>query len=148
LSTHYNPGHMNQPKTPLWNRKWFPYATLGVAALLVGIGIGGSGKAKAEPSAPAPAVTVTATPTPAPTVTKTVEVAPASCLKALDLSEQGFSYAAEAMGYMGDALQAAGAFDVASLTKANEEIKVVTPKLKALTSPMKSASAECRAAAK
>lgn len=151
MSTHFNPDQFSRPKrnTTDWVKtKWFPFVATGVGALALGVLIGASGQPEPAAAPLPPALTVTASPTPAPTVTKTVEVAPASCLKALDLSEQGFSYAAEAMGYMGDALTAAGDFNVAGLTKANEDIAVVSPKLKALTSPMKSASAECRAAAK
>lgn len=148
MSTHYNPGHLSETKPPLWKRKWVPFAAIGAVGLLVGFGIGEAGKAAPSQKAPAPAVTVTATPSPAPTVTKTVEVTPASCLKALDLSEQGFTYAAEAMGYMSDALTAASEFNVAGLQKANADLDRVSPKMKELTTPMKSASAECRAGAK
>jgi hypothetical protein len=141
-----------QPKEPLWKRKWVPFAAVGFGMLLVGVGIGSSGKGKPADAAPAPAVTVTASPSPAPTVTKevtkTVEVTPASCLEALDLSEQGFTLAAEAMGYMSDGMTAAGNLDITGLTKANANLEKVNPKLSLLTQPMKKAAADCKAGAK
>jgi hypothetical protein len=130
--------------------RWVRLCLFGGAAaiLLIGIGIGSGGKDEPPAAAPAPAVTVTATPAPAPTVTKVVEKTPAACVKYIELSEQGFSYAGEAMGYMSDALQAAGSFNVAALTAASDKIATVTPKMNALSTPTNAAKAECRAAAK
>ena len=136
------------PETPLWKRKKVRYAAVGFGILLMGIGIGSSGKGQPAEATPAPAATVTASPSPAPTVTKSVEVTPKSCLEAIDLSEQGFSLSAEAMGYMGDALKAAGNIDVAGLQKANVDLETINPKLTALTAPMKKAVAECREGAR
>lgn len=134
--------------------KWVRIGLVGGAAavLLLGIAIGSGGKGKdAEPQA-VPTVTatatVTATPAPAPTITKTVEVTPAACTKYVDLSEKGFSYAAEAMGYMSDGMKAAANFDVAGITAANTSLKTVTPKMNALAPDMNAAKAECRAGAK
>lgn len=153
MSTHWNenarpprePGASRAKRStePLWKRKWVPFAAVGLGMLLVGIGIGGSGKAEAVP---APAATVTASPSPAPTVTKSVEVpvTPKSCLEALNLSEQGFTLAAEAMGYMSDGMTAAGNLDIAALQKANADLEKVNPKISLLTQPMKQAAFECR----
>ena len=156
MSTHWNqnsrpprePGARRAQRgdTPLWKRKWVPFAALGVGMLLVGVGIGGSGKGKPADAAPAPTTTVTASASPAPTVTKTAEVpvTPKSCLEALDLSERGFTLSAEAMGIMSDALTAAGRFDVAALQKANVDLEALNPKLSLLTAPMKQAAFDCR----
>ena len=154
MSTHWNQnarppreprtGRGRHGGTPLWQRKWVPFAALGVGMLLVGVGIGSSGKDKPAEAAPAPAVTVTASASPAPTVTKTAEVTPKSCLEALDLSERGFTLSAEAMGIMSDALTAAGRFDVAALQKANADLEALNPKLSVLTAPMKQAAFDCR----
>lgn len=145
MSTYNNPKHA---ASPVWKRPWFAPVAIAAAGLLIGFGIGENAHPRPTTPAPAPTVTVTATPTPAPAVTKTVEVTPEACLTALDLSEQGFTYSAEAMGYMSDALTAAGEFDVAALQKANADLDTLNPKLKALTGPMKTAATECRAAAK
>lgn len=130
-------------KQQLIQKPWFIPAVVGSLALFVGIGIGSAGE-------PEPVTVTKEVPGPERVVTKTVEkeVTPQACLTALDLSEEGFSYSAEAMGYMGDALTAAGNFDVAALTKANTDIETVSPKLKQLTAPMKVAVSECRASAK
>jgi hypothetical protein len=128
--------------------KWVLPAAIGAVALLFGMGIGASGRPDpVQVAVPGPTVTSTVTATP-PTITKVQEVTPAACLKYIDLSEQGFSYAGEAMGYMSDALKAASAFDVASLTAASEKIKSVTPKMNALSTPSNAAKAECKASAK
>lgn len=81
-------------------------------------------------------------------VEKIVEkkVTPVACLTALDLSEQAFGYAAESMGYMSKALTAAGDMDVAAITQASADLKVVTPKMEALSPRVNAAKAECRAA--
>ncbi len=129
------------PKTNWTKKPWFPFLVTGVLAMVIGTAIGASGQ---------PKPVITEVPGPERVVTKTVEkeVTPAACLKALDLSEQGFSYAAEAMGYMSDALTAAGNLNVPAMQKANADLAVVSPKMKQLTTPMKTASTECRAAAK
>jgi hypothetical protein len=63
----------------------------------------------------------------------------------MDLSEKAFGLTAEAMGYMSDALTAAGHVDVVALRQANSDLDEVNPKMHALTTPMKSAVSECRA---
>lgn len=133
---------------PIYRKPWFIPAACGLVGLLIGVGVGGSGDKKPEAApSPVPTVTQTVTATP-PTITKTVEVTPASCLKYVDLSEQAFSYAAEAMGYMSDGLKAAGSFDVAAITAASEKLKTVTPKMNALSPQSNAAKAECKASAK
>jgi hypothetical protein len=148
MSTYYGPSPLppeakpSKPKGAWWKK---PIVWLPVAALLLGGAIGASGQ-------PDPVEVVKEVPGPERVVTKTVdkpvEVTPEACLKALDLSEQGFSYSAEAMGYMSDALTAASKFDVAAMQKANADLEGVSPKMKELTTPMRSAATECRAAAK
>lgn len=129
----------------IFKAPWFAPVAIGVLALLTGVGIGASGT-------PAPVEVVKEVPGPERTVTKTVTkevpVTPEACLTALDLSEEGFTYSAEAMGYMSDALTAAGNVDVAAMQQANADLTALNPKITALTAPMKTAAAECRAAAK
>jgi hypothetical protein len=49
---------------------------------------------------------------------------------------------------MSDAATAAGNFDVATIEASTAKLKVLNPKISALSGPMQSAVAECRAAAK
>jgi hypothetical protein len=127
-------------KQQLLEKKWFIPAVCGALALIVGIGIGSGGQKTEYVDVPGAERVVT----------KEVEkeVTPQACLTALDLSEEGFGYSAEAMGYMSDALTAAGNIDVAGLQEANADLEKVSPKMKALTTPMKENAAKCRAAAK
>jgi hypothetical protein len=134
------------PKAP--KKKWFrrPAVLLtvfGLGCALVGGGIGASGK-------PEPVTVTKEVPGPERVVTKTetkeVEVTPQSCLTALDLAEQGFDYASEAMGYMSAAMTAAGNIDLAGVQQASADLKTVTPKMEALAPKANAAKAECRAA--
>jgi hypothetical protein len=74
------------------------------------------------------------TPTVTATATETKQVAPQSCLEALDAADQGFTIA-------GQAFQAASAVDTSSLKKATDQLSTVAPKYNA-------SKAECRSAAK
>jgi hypothetical protein len=131
------------PKKQAWWKK--PAVLLPIGALLLGTAIGTSNR-------PAPVEVVKEVPGPERVVTKTEKVdvptTPASCLTALDLSEQAFTYAAESMGYMNEALQAAGKFNTAGIEAAGEKLKVLNPKLTALSPQVNAAKAECRASAK
>lgn len=133
----------NQPSTKPkpWKRPWFIPAAVGATALLLGIGIGSSGKPKTVE-------VVKEVPGPERVVTKTVEVTPKACLTYVDLSEQGFSYAAEAMGYMSDGMHAAAAYNVPGIQAANTKLQSLTPKMNDLSPRSNAAKAECRAAAK
>lgn len=145
MSTFHNPQHMNAPKKPSPFKKpvvWLPIVTA-VVAFGLGTGAGGSSTEAATPE-PAPTVTVTSPPK-IETKTVTVEKTPAACLEALDLSQKGFGYSAEAMGYMSDAMTAAASFDVATIEASSAKLKVLNPKIGALTSPMQTAVAACRA---
>jgi hypothetical protein len=75
-----------------------------------------------------------------------VEVTPASCLEALDLSEQAFDYASEAMGYMSEAMTAASTFDVAGVEQSSANLKELNPKISALAPLVNAAKSECRGA--
>ena len=161
MSTHYNPnppenipsGRRSEakPTTSAWQKfrqtKFFPFICVGVACALFGGVVGASGQ-------PDPVEVVKEVPGPERVVTNTVEkkvevpVTPPSCIKYIGLSEQGFSYAAEAMGYMSDALTAAGSLNTAALSAASDKIAVVSPKMKALAPETNAAKAECRASAK
>lgn len=68
---------------------------------------------KTAPAKPAPTVTVTTTAAPVVTV-------PQACLDALDNADTGF-------GYAGEAMTAAGDFDVAGLNTANAKLRELAP---------------------
>lgn len=136
--------HMAQhqpPKPKAWWKK--PIFILPAACLLLGLGLGASNR---------PAPERIEVPGPERVVTKTenveVPVTPEVCLTALDLAEQGFTYAAESMGYMSAALTAASDLDIDAINKASADLKVVTPKMEALAPKANAAKSECRATAK
>jgi hypothetical protein len=133
------PPKLERPKPWYRQKLVFP-----VALLIGGMILGAAGAASAKPK---PVEVIKNVPGPERVVTKEVPRTPAACLEALDLSEQGFGLAAEAMGYMSDAMIAASTFDVAAIQKANADLDAVNPKLKELTMPMKAEAAECRAGA-
>jgi hypothetical protein len=87
-------------------------ATAGLLLFGMGTAAGASGGVKDDVPTPTPTVTETVKSAP---VEKRIEVvtSPPECIEALDLSQQGFTYAAEAMGYLNDAVQAAGRLNVA-----------------------------------
>jgi hypothetical protein len=124
------------PPAPEKPKPWWKKAVviLPVAAFVLGSGLGVMNK-------PDP-VTV---PGPERIVEKRVEVTPQSCLTALDLSGEGFGYAGQIIGYLNDAVQAAGRLNAAGLREANANMEVVSPKFSALVPKAKAAEAECRA---
>lgn len=81
------------------------------------------------------------------TKTETVEkeVTPNACLTALDMSEQAIGYASDALGYSQDAVLAASKLDADGINAQKDKMDALMPKLKALTEPLQSAKAECRA---
>ena len=124
-----------ETKRPIWKR---PLTLVGVGALAIGILIGGSGR-------PAPEVVTVEKPVDK-IVEKRVEVTPAVCLSALDLSETAFGYASDAFGFASAALTAAGNMDIAGIEKAGADIKALNPKIEAIAPRVNAAKAECRAA--
>jgi hypothetical protein len=137
--------HGNWGTPPQKPKAWWkkPVVILPVAAFILGSGLGAMNK---------PEPVRVEVPGPERIVEKEkrveVPVTPAACLTALDLADEAFGYAAEAMGFMSDAMTAAGNLDLAAITKANEGLDRTTPKMKALKDPMQAAKAECRASAK
>lgn len=81
-------------------------------------------------------------------VTKTVTVekpvTPQACLDFITLADGGFAYASKAMDISKAAIQAAAMQDVAGLTAAVEDMKVLNPKIDALAAPIKAARTGCR----
>ena len=122
-------------------RRWFtkPVVILPVAALVLGLGLGTANR-PAPVQVPGPERIVTHT------EKVNVPTTPAECLKALDLYDQVVTLSGEAMGYMNDALQAAGKLDPAGITAASTKLGPVTEKTKALTDPLIAARTTCRAA--
>ena len=126
------------PKPKPWWKK--AVVILPVATLVLGLGLGTMNRPDPV-QVPGPERIVNHE------VEKRVEVTPQSCLTALDLSAEGFSYAGDIIGYLNDAVQAAGRLNVEGLEKANANMEVVSPKFDALVPKAKAANAECRAAA-
>jgi hypothetical protein len=102
-----------------------------VIGLLIGAGIGVAGQ-KAEPAT-------------AETVTVTEEITPPACLEALELADQGFTYAGEAMGAASDGFEAGSRFDIAGIEAATERISQAGDKIEAITADYQAAKAACRA---
>ena len=125
------------PKKTPWFKK--PVIIFPNAALLVGVGIGSTMVPEPE------VITVEG---PKQLVEKRIEVktTPEACLNYITFSEQGFTYSSEAMGYMNEALQAAGKLDAAGITAASGKLDILNPKFAALLTKSNAAKAECRAA--
>lgn len=62
-------------------------------------------------------------------VEKIVTTTPAVCLEALDDAEAVVKLGAEALGYSGAAIEAAGSFDLAGLESANADLGTVAPRM-------------------
>lgn len=126
------------PSTPQKPKAWWkkPVVILPVACLLLGFGLGS--KNQPEP------VTVTVEKPVEKIVTKTVT--PPECLKAMDLYEQVVDYSSEALGYTKDAMLSASRLDASGIQAMNVKMGELTPKIQAVTGPLMSAKASCRAA--
>jgi hypothetical protein len=115
------------PKRWLWRTR--AVVTAAVVGALLGIGAGTA--AQPEPS------TVTR-------IEGVLEVAPQSCLDALDLADEGFTYAGEAMGAASDGFDAASRFDVAGLNDASARIRRAGDQIESITADYQAAKADCR----
>ena len=137
----HSPIFMSDNPTPPKPKVWWKKAVviLPVATLVLGLGLGTMNRPDPV-QVPGPERIVEKP------IEKRVEVTPQSCLTALNLSDEAFGYAAEAMGFMSDAMTAAGNLDLAAIKKANEGLNQTTPKMTKLKDPLQSAKAECRAA--
>jgi hypothetical protein len=120
------------PPAPPKRRLWRTRAVVIAATVGALIGIGAGAATRPEPS----------------TVTRTeaVEVAPQSCLDALDLADEGFTYAGEAMGAASDGFDAASRFDVDGLNAASDRITAAGDKIQGITAAYQAAKADCRSA--
>jgi hypothetical protein len=141
LPTQFTPAPQSEaPK----KKRWFtrPVVVLPIATLVLGLGLGMNNR-------PDPVTITNTVEKPVDRIIKQdVKVTPVACLTALDLAEQGFTYSAEALGYTNEALQAASRLNVAGVNAATEKMKVLNPKISAMTGPMTAAKAQCRASAK
>lgn len=139
----------NTPTTPTTKpktrKRWIKPTAIGAGAFIFGALIGAAGEPTPETVTVTKEVEVPVEKIVTEEVEVEVPVTPEACLEALDLNEQGFDLASEAMGYMGEALDAAANFDIAGLEAATAELEVVNPKMTALADPMNAAKAECRA---
>jgi hypothetical protein len=117
------------PKRRLWRTRAVVIAAV-VGALL---GIGAGTAAQPEPS------TVTR-------IEGVLEVAPQSCLEALDLADEGFGYAGEALQASADGFDAASRFDVAGIEAATERIELAGDHVEGIITDYQAAKAECRSA--
>jgi hypothetical protein len=98
------------------------------------------------------------TPTPAPTVTKTVteptkpaptvttEVASPDCVQALTDADAAIALAGEGFGILGDALEAAGNFDEASVATAGRNMTLLNKRLTVALTTYKTSRDACKAA--
>jgi hypothetical protein len=120
------------PPAPPKRRLWRTRALVIAAGIAAVIGAGAGAATQPEPN----------------TVTKTeiVEVAPQSCLDAIDLADEGFTYSAEAMDAAADGFGAASRFDVAGLNAASDRISAAGGKIQGITADYQTAKADCRSA--
>jgi hypothetical protein len=128
---------------------------LAATAAVVALAACGSEKAsEAVANAPTPRPTVTVTAPappapPAPTVTVTAKAdssVPQACLDALDNADEGFGYAAGAMGAAGDGFDAVSVGDIDKLLQQIPVMKSMSTKLNALAPTYNTNKAACRAA--
>lgn len=127
--------------------------TLGMGA---GAGATPPGASPVAVVSPEPAPTVTVTPEPVEKVvekivevevpgdTVTVETAPQSCTTALNLADEGFGYAAEAMGEISSALDYVMGGDYSGATAAMDRLDIVTEKIGGITGPYNTAKESCK----
>lgn len=94
------------------------------------------------------------TPTPAPTVTVTaepveveVEKTPDSCLRALDLADEGFDITFRVFGYFGPAIQAVLDMNLSKMNQINRKIRKATKRMGKIGPKYNAAKAECKAGA-
>ena len=69
---------------------------------------------------------------------------PASCVKALDLADEGITYAGEALSALSDGLSSGS---ISGLRKSADKLTETSAKISAITPAYQAAKAECRAAA-
>jgi curli biogenesis system outer membrane secretion channel CsgG len=126
---------------------------LAAAAAVVALAACGTDKAQeAVANAPQPTVTVTAPAPPAPpapTVTVTAKAdssVPQACLDALDNADEGFGYAAGAMGAAGEGFDAVSVGDIDKLLEQIPVMKSMGTKLNNLAPTYNTNKAACRAA--
>jgi len=117
------PHYFNQPipnaQPPRKSKtRWVLPVALLVGGLIVGGAVGASGK-------PAAAT-------------------PESCIKALDLADEGFSAAADAIGAATDGLTAASEFSSSGLSRASDDMEEASDEIVALAPKYKAAQQECR----
>lgn len=121
------------------------WAFLTFVAFVAGIWIGvASSGNEAEPAAVQPVPTVTAT------VNKTtaMEVTPQVCLDALDIADEGFTVASEAMFAAQGTVEALLESDLAGMEQSNAELSAAAAKLGPLADRYNDAKGDCRTAAK
>lgn len=112
-----------------------------VAGIWIGVASSGS---EAEPAAVQPVPTVTAT----VTETDVQEVTPQVCLDALDIADEGFIVASEAMFAAQGTVEALLGSDLAGMEQSNAELTEAAEKLGPLADQYNEAKGNCRTAAK
>ena len=121
--------------------RWAALAALALILVLFVSAVSGR-TAPSNEAAPAPAATAPET------IVETVEVAtvPDACLVALDAADEGFTIAAEAMGYASAGFMAASEYDLAALQAAQEGIVASSDKLAPVSPQYTTNRDACRAA--
>lgn len=82
-------------------------------------------------------------PTPTVTVTESAGT-PKSCLEALDLAEEGFQFAADAMYAASDAFTAINSLDLDALDQAAADMGAANGDIESISEEYRAASADCR----
>ena len=75
---------------------------------------------------------------------KTSIITPDSCITALDLANEGFSAAADAIGAATDGMTAASKFSSSGLSRASDDMEEASDEIVALAPKYKAAEQECR----
>lgn len=129
----YLPPQQPAPE-PKAKKKWL----LPAAFLIGGMILGSAGAASAKPE---PVVQ-----TKTETVTKEVKVdtVPTICMTALDDADAAFANTGKVIGYMSDAMTAAGHFNVAGINEAKDNMTANEPKFKDAVAAYKASRDECR----
>jgi hypothetical protein len=122
-------------------KKFLLYTVAAALGLFAGIGIGAASDSGGSTVA-APTPTVTATVTKTDTVTKTST--PDSCLLALDLADEGFGLAVQAMEAASDGFTAVAEYDITALEEVNDRISGLGEEIGEKADPYNAAKAECR----
>jgi hypothetical protein len=121
-------------------------ATAGVAFTAFALSDNSAQDAADYASKPTVTVTSTAPPEPATTTTLTIEATPADCLQALTDADAALALSGEGYDILGDALEAAGNLDAASVATATQNMSLFNKRLTVVLATYKTSRDACKAA--